>query len=57
MAKTIRILEVPIYLLVIAMACFELGAPGTAIFLIIVSIARIIVNTITDDSVYKKPGE
>jgi len=57
MAKTIRILEVPIYLLVIAMACFELGAPGTAIFLIIVSIARIIVNSITDDSVYKQKSK
>ncbi len=57
MAKTIRILEVPIYLLVLAMGCFELGAPGTAIFLIIVSVARIFVNTITDDSVYKTKGE
>ncbi len=57
MAKAIRILEVPIYLLVIAMACLELGAPGTAIFLGIVSVARIFANTITDDSVYKQKGE
>ena len=33
MAKAIRILEVPIYLLVLAMGCYEVGAPGTAIFL------------------------
>ncbi len=54
MAKAIRILEVPIYLLVIAMGCYEVGAPGTAIFLALVSIARIFTNTITDESVYKK---
>ena len=54
MAKAIRILEVPIYLLVIAMGCYEVGAPGTAVFLTLVSIARIFTNTITDDSVYKK---
>ena len=29
MTKVIRILEVPIYLLVIAMACYEFGAGGT----------------------------
>ena len=54
MAKVIRILEVPIYLLVIAMGCYEVGAQGTAIFLTLVSIARIFVNTITDDSIYKR---
>jgi len=53
MAKAIRILEVPIYLLVIAMACYEFGAGGTAIFLILVSIARVFTNTISDSSVYK----
>ena len=53
MAKAIRILEVPIYLLVIAMACYEIGAPGTAVFLVLVSFARLFTNTITDDSVYK----
>jgi len=54
MAKEIRILEVPIYLLVIAMACYEFEAGGTALFLVIVSIARLFTNTITDNSVYKK---
>ena len=53
MAKVIRILEVPIYLLVMAMGCYEAGAPGTATFLVLVSIARIFANTISDDSVYK----
>jgi hypothetical protein len=57
MAKAIRILEVPIYLLVIAMACYEFGAGGTALFLILVSFARLFTNTITDDSIYKHKGE
>ena len=57
MAKAIRILEVPIYLLVLAMGCYEVGAPGTAIFLVIVSSARLFTNTITDDSVYKQKGK
>ena len=54
MSKSIRILETPIYLLVIAMACYEMGAGGTAIFLAIVSAARLYANIITYDSVYKK---
>jgi hypothetical protein len=54
MRKYIRILEVPLYLLTIAMACYELGATGTTIFLILVSIARLVVNSITDEFVYKK---
>ena len=53
MAKAIRILEVPIYLLVIAMACYEFGAGGTAIFLVLISVARLFTNTISDSSVYK----
>jgi len=57
MAKAIRILEVPIYLLVIAMGCYEIGAPGTAVFLVLVSFARLFTNTITDDSIYKHKGE
>jgi hypothetical protein len=54
MSKSIRILETPIYLLVIAMACYEMAAGGIAIFLAIVSAARLYVNIITYDSVYKK---
>ena len=54
MSKSIRILETPIYLLVIAMACYEMAAGGIAIFLAIVSAARLYANIITYDSVYKK---
>jgi|TARA_B100000795_G_scaffold194446_1_gene148664 hypothetical protein len=54
MSKNIRILETPIYLLLIAMGCYEMGAGGIAIFLAIVSIARLYANIITYDSVYKK---
>ena len=54
MSKAIRILETPIYLLVIAMACYEAGAGGTAVFLTIVSAARLFANTISDEYVYKK---
>jgi len=54
MIKAIRILEVPIYLLVIALGCLEEGATIIAIILILVSIARLVVNTITDTSVYKR---
>ena len=54
MIKAIRILEVPIYLLVIAMACLERGNTIIAIFLILISIARLAVNSTTDTSVYKR---
>ena len=54
MSKNIRILETPIYLLLIAMGCYEMGAGGIAIFLAIVSAARLYANIITYDSVYKK---
>ena len=54
MAKILRILEVPIYLLIIAYACMEKGHTGIAIFLGIVSIARFISNSLTDDFIYKK---
>mgnify|MGYP003389090744 FL=1 len=57
MAKAIRILETPIYLLVIAMACYELSAGGTAIFLVLISIARLFTNIITDEFIYKHKGE
>ena len=53
MKRFIRILETPLYLLTIALACFEMGLYGTSIFLVLVSVARLYVNHITDDSVYK----
>tara|TARA_Y100000592_G_C5217321_1_gene197790 strand:- start:54 stop:218 length:165 start_codon:yes stop_codon:yes gene_type:complete len=54
MVKTIRILEVPLYLLVIALGCIEHNAIVMGVFLILISIFRLVINSITDDSVYKK---
>ena len=54
MYKYIRILEVPIYILVIAFACFEAECIAISIFLLLVSIVRLIVNYITDQFIYKK---
>ena len=53
-AKPIRILEVPLLLLVIALTCLERGNVGVAVFLIIVSVGRLIINSITDKVIYKK---
>jgi hypothetical protein len=52
--RAIRILEVPIYLLVIALFCIENEATIMGIILVIASIARLIANVITDEYVYKK---
>ena len=54
MIKAIRILEVPLYLLVIALGCLEEGAITMAIILILISIVRLVVNTITDTFIYKR---
>jgi len=54
MIKAIRILEVPLYLLVIALGCLEEGAITMAIILSLISIARLVINSITDTSVYKR---
>ncbi len=53
MRKLIRILEVPVLLLVIAMFCMEVRTMGISIVLIIISVLRLITNVITDDSVYR----
>lgn len=53
-AKPLRILEVPLLLLVIALACFERGNVGVTVFLTIVSVGRLIINSITDKVTYKK---
>jgi len=53
MIKLIRILEVPIYLLVISLFCFENNSPSMGTFLILISIARLWTNHITDDTIYK----
>ena len=55
MRKVVRILEIPIYLLVIALCVYEIEqAIGVSIFLIIVSVLRLIVNHATDQYVYKR---
>ena len=54
MRKAIRILEVPLYLLVISMMCFEFGSSLMALFLLIISIARLVVNVVTDEFNYKR---
>ena len=48
MKKAIRILEVPLYILIIALFCVEQGSIAMAIFLMLISIARLITNKITD---------
>jgi hypothetical protein len=54
MRKYLRALEIPFYLLVIALACLERGNTGVAIFLILISVGRLVVNVVTDEFVYKK---
>jgi len=54
MIKAIRILEVPLYLLVIALFCIENESTAMGIFLILISIVRLWTNHITDDTIYKK---
>ena len=53
MIKAIRILEVPIYLLVIALFCIENESTAMGIFIAIISIVRLFTNHITDNSIYK----
>ena len=53
MIKAIRILEVPLLLLLIAMGCIEEGLIGMPIFLVAISVTRLVVNIITDDTIYK----
>ena len=53
MIKTIRILEVPLLLLIVAMQTIE-HSTGWRIFLIIVSIFRLVANVVTDEFIYKK---
>ena len=57
MVKMIRILEVPLYLLVIALGCYESGSNFVGTILIIVSVVRLWINHLTDENVYKSKGE
>ncbi len=55
MIRLIRILEIPIYLLVISMAVWEIeGNIAVSIFLVVVSMVRLFTNIITDEFVYKR---
>ena len=49
MKEIIKVLEVPFYLLVIALYAFNNGDNSAAIFLIIVSIFRLIVNNMENE--------
>jgi len=48
MKKYIRILEVPLLILIISLFCVEQGNITMAVFLMLISIARLIINKITD---------
>ena len=54
MIKAIRILEVPLYLLVIALFCIENESIAMGIFLVVISIVRLFTNHITDEFIYKR---
>jgi hypothetical protein len=54
MRKYIRALEIPFYLLVIALFCIEQNSTSVGIFLIVISILRLVVNVITDEAIYKR---
>ena len=54
MRNYLRALEVPFYLLVIALACLERGNAVVAVFCILISVGRLVVNVITDEFIYKK---
>tara|TARA_B110001454_G_C12435840_1_gene315607 strand:+ start:314 stop:478 length:165 start_codon:yes stop_codon:yes gene_type:complete len=54
MRKYLRALEVPFYLLVIALFCLDQGSTAMAVFLILISVGRLAVNVMTDEFVYKK---
>ena len=54
MKKYLRALEIPFYLLVIALGAFEEGSGTLAITLILISVFRLVVNVTTDEFIYKK---
>ena len=54
MRKYIRALEIPFYLLVIALLCLEQGNTGLSIFLLLISAGRLAVNVMTDEFIYKQ---
>ena len=54
MRKILRILEVPLYLMVIALGTLEAGSTLMGMVLMIVSVARLWVNVITDQHTYRR---
>ena len=55
--QVIRIVEVPIYLLAMAMGCWNSGQGTLGVVLLGISIFRLWTNHITDSSVYKDSDE
>ena len=57
MAKAIRTLESPLYLLIIALCVYEIEQTLTIpLILVLVSVARLIVNSMFDEFIYKNNG-
>jgi len=57
MAKAIRTLESPLYLLIIALCVYEIEQTLTIpLILVLVSVARLIVNSMFDEFIYKSNG-
>jgi hypothetical protein len=54
MRKGIRVLEVPLLLLIMALEAFDQGSTALAIILLVISIGRLALNVITDEFIYKK---
>ena len=54
MKKYIRTLEAPLYLFIIAIFLLEVGETNMAIFIGILSVARLIVNASLDEFIYKR---
>lgn len=54
MIKVIRILEVPLLLMLISIGCIEEGLTRMSIFLIAISVTRLVINVMTDDIIYKR---
>ena len=54
MRKYIRILEVPLLLLILAIDTYANGYLIITMFLLLVSVVRLFVNVATDEFVYKR---
>ena len=55
MRKAIRTLEAPLYLLVLALCIYEIEQTiAVPLFLVLVSVARLIINSMFDEFIYKR---